>query len=70
MYIFLIYSRDKGRSDRVLEFKNVIKQFETVTAVNNVSFALDKGKVLGIVGRNGSRKVNYFQNDFKFNRAY
>lgn len=42
----------------MLNFKNVTKQFETVTAVNSVSFELEKGKVLGIVGRNGSRKIN------------
>lgn len=42
----------------MLNLKNVTKQFETVTAVNNVSFELKKGKVLGIVGRNGSRKIN------------
>ena len=42
----------------MLNFKNVTKQFETVTAVNDVSFELTEGKVLGIVGRNGSRKIN------------
>lgn len=42
----------------MLKFKNVTKQFEIVTAVKDVSFELESGKVLGIVGRNGSRKVN------------
>ena len=42
----------------MLSFKNVTKQFETVTAVNDVSFELENGKVLGIVGRNGSREIN------------
>ena len=44
----------------MLKFKNVTKQFETVTAVKDVSFELKEGKVLGIVGRNGSRKIYYF----------
>lgn len=39
----------------MLEFQNVTKQFETVTAVKNISFKVDEGKVLGIVGRNGAR---------------
>ena len=39
----------------MLEFQNVTKQFETITAVNNISFKVDDGKVLGIVGRNGAR---------------
>ena len=42
----------------MLKFKNVTKQFEIVTAVNDISFELEEGKVLGIVGRNGSRKIN------------
>jgi ABC-type Na+ transport system ATPase subunit NatA len=44
----------------MLEFKNVTKQFDTVTAVKDVSFAINDGSVLGIVGRNGARKIYYF----------
>lgn len=45
----------------MLEFQNVTKQFETVTAVNNISFKVEKGKVLGIVGRNGAGKSTIFR---------
>lgn len=45
----------------MLEFKNVTKQFETVTAVKDISFKLENGKVLGIVGRNGSGKSTMFR---------
>ena len=45
----------------MLEFINVTKQFDTVTAVKNVSFSLDAGKVLGIVGRNGAGKSTIFR---------
>lgn len=44
----------------MLEFKNVTKQFETITAVKNISFTVPSGTVLGIVGRNGARKIYYF----------
>ena len=45
----------------MLEFIKVSKQFETVTAVNDVSFKLNDGKVLGIVGRNGAGKSTIFR---------
>lgn len=45
----------------MLEFKEVTKEFERVTAVNNVSFKIEKGKVLGIVGRNGAGKSTIFR---------
>ncbi len=51
----------------MLEFKNVTKQFERITAVNDISFQIDDGKVLGIVGRNGARKIHHFSYDFKTN---
>lgn len=45
----------------MLEFKNVTKQFEKVTAVKNISFRVDDGKVLGVVGRNGAGKSTIFR---------
>ena len=45
----------------MLEFINVTKQFDTVTAVNDISFNLEDGKVLGIVGRNGAGKSTIFR---------
>lgn len=49
------------KGECMLELINVTKQFETITAVNNVSFKIDKGKVLGIVGRNGAGKSTIFR---------
>lgn len=45
----------------MLEVKNVTKDFEKITAVDDVSFSIDKGKVLGIVGRNGAGKSTIFR---------
>lgn len=45
----------------MLEFKNVTKEFENVTAVKNVSFTANDRSVLGIVGRNGSGKSTIFR---------
>lgn len=45
----------------MLEIKNVTKSFEKITAVKNISFKVENGKVLGIVGRNGAGKSTIFR---------
>lgn len=45
----------------MLEVKNITKKFEKITAVKNISFKVEDGKVLGIVGRNGAGKSTIFR---------
>lgn len=42
------------------EAKNITKRFGGLTAVSNLSFTVDKGEILGIIGPNGSGKTTVF----------
>ncbi len=44
----------------ILEVTGLIKNFGGLTAVNNLSFSVEKERVLGIVGPNGSGKTTAF----------
>jgi branched-chain amino acid transport system ATP-binding protein len=44
----------------VLEVSNLRKSFGGITAVNDVSFEVRKGEILGIIGPNGSGKSTLF----------
>ena len=45
----------------MLEVKNVKKRFAEVIAVDDVSFKLEKGKILGLLGKNGAGKSTIFR---------
>lgn len=45
----------------MLEVKNLTKKFGSNVAVNDISFTVQKGKIFGIVGRNGAGKSTTFR---------
>lgn len=45
----------------MLELKNVSKEFGTVKAVEDISFKVERGKIFGLIGRNGAGKSTTFR---------
>ena len=42
----------------LLRCENLTKQYGKTTALNGVSFALESGKIVGLLGPNGSGKTS------------
>lgn len=47
--------------DNILEVKTLTKKFGNLTAVNNISFNIKEGEVLGLLGPNGAGKTTTIQ---------
>ena len=43
-------------SNVVIEINNLTKQFKNTLAVKNISFKINKGKIIGLLGPNGCGK--------------
>jgi len=44
----------------ILDARGVVKRFGGLTAVNNVDFSMDKGRIYSIIGPNGAGKTTFF----------
>ena len=41
-------------SEMVLKCENLVKQYKDKRALDNVSLTLERGKIYGLIGRNGA----------------
>ena len=44
-------------SNAIIEVNNLVKQFKNSLAVNNLSFKINKGTIIGLLGPNGCGKT-------------
>jgi phosphonate transport system ATP-binding protein len=51
-----VNNKQDGQGCRVIQFEEVTKTFGTRTAVNKVSFTIDKPQMIGVIGRSGAGK--------------
>ena len=45
----------------ILEIQGITKRYGGLTAVNNVSFSVEKGEIVAVIGPNGAGKSTLFK---------
>ncbi len=57
------------RLTKSISLKKILKRdrekIRTFCAIKGVSFSVPKGEIVGIIGKNGSGKINTFENNCK-----
>ncbi len=55
--------------EKILELEHVTKKFGSLTALNDVTFSVNKGEVIGLIGPNGAGKTTLFNATCGFYRC-
>lgn len=46
---------------KLLETKKLVKKYDNKVALNNVSVSIEKGKIIGVLGKNGAGKTTFIK---------
>ena len=46
--------------ENVLEVKDLTKEYKKIKAIDDLSFSVHQGEIIGLLGPNGSRKDYYY----------
>ncbi len=57
-----------NRGPRTIEIRNLTKRYGALTAVNDISFTVSPGEVLGFLGPERRRQVDHDENDHRLSR--
>jgi ABC-type branched-chain amino acid transport systems, ATPase component len=68
-------AHDMGREDKmaenmILSVRNITMKFDSFMALNDISFDLEKGSILGIIGPNGAGKTTLFNTITGYYQTY
>ena len=53
----------------MISMKNVSRRYDDFVAVGNVSFSIEQGEIVGLLGHNGAGKNNHNENAHRVSRA-
>jgi ABC-type polysaccharide/polyol phosphate transport system ATPase subunit len=70
-HVYKQYRLYEKKADRIKEFLDPLSRdwHRQFTALKNISLRVEKGEVLGIVGKNRIREINAAESDFRYHAS-
>ena len=66
---YKVSKRNAGLKNAAMSYFK--REYEEIKALDNISFKIDEGEMVGYIGPNGARKINYNKNNvWDFNTKF